>query len=154
MQYAEDEAETEHKSMKNVRSAANSVLGLVGMMVFAAVCFSSTIPSSLRVVEQVNGSLTAVPATSALRNPVVAPHAPRFQAAGKLKARSTASRAARSINRKSAQTASALTGCKDYAPSDGEPTARGKKSTAGKAYDNSDNSKGKGPCNGEGLHAR
>lgn len=122
--------------------------GLVGMIVFAALCFSSTIPNLPQLVEREDGTVRTRTATPVSRNSAAAPHGPQARStAGALKSDSfvpKTGKTAKSMDRKTAQTASDLTGCKDNAPAGGAPADLGKKSTARKTYDNS---KKKSLCN-------
>jgi len=124
-----------------------SLFGLFGMMVFAALGFSWTIPSSSQLIEQEDGTVRARAATPVPRKPVAAAHGSRFRSAGRLKPDLLVPRTgktAKSLDRKRAQTALDPTGCRDYAPAGAAPADLGKRSTARKTYDNS---KEKSLCN-------
>lgn len=126
-----------------------ALFGLVGIMVVVAICFSSTLPSSLRLVEQEDG--TRVLAAKPVSGHSAAAHARRAQAAKGLQHKSSDTKATKSMDRKTAQTTSALAGCKDYAPANAAPVVIGKKNTAGRTYSNSQE---KNLCNPENPRSR
>jgi hypothetical protein len=122
-----------------------SLVGLFGMLVFATLCVASTMPSfRLRITEEQEDGLPAqASAKPVSRNSVVAAHGPQHRAAGGLKPTSSDPKTTKSVDRKAAQTTSALTGCKDFTPANGAPVVLGKKNSAGKTY----NSQEKNLCN-------
>lgn len=129
-----------------------ALLGLVGVMVLAAVGFTSTVPSFLRSADVQEDGIDAKPTVKpASRSSAVATHTSRSQATGKLKPDSSAAKTAKKTDRKTAQAALALTGCKDNAPANGTPAVLGEKNISGKK---SNNSKEKSLCNPESPRSR
>lgn len=105
---------------------------LLGMMVFASICSSSTLPRLPRLVEQEDKPLRSVAAEPVSRNSVAAAHGPRSKAArlqttGGLKPTSSDVKTTKGLDRKPPQTASSLAGCKDRAPVDGHQPFSGKR---------------------------
>jgi hypothetical protein len=142
--YGHEEELTLSSRTRKVRlTVKRGLFGLMGMMVLAVVCFSSTIPASVWLAAQEDGGAAKPAVRFVSRSPIVSAHAPRNRPA------SAASKDAR--NRRAPQTTQAMTGCKEYASSDGEPAVPGKKRTSQKTQDNS---KEKSPCNTENLPSR
>jgi hypothetical protein len=126
-----------------------TLLGLIGIMVVSAICFSSIMPSSLRLVELEDG--TRVPAAKPVSaHSVAAGHARRTKALKGLQPKSSDSKT--STDRKAAQTAHALARCKNFTPADGAPDVLGETDTAREIYKNSN--KEKNLCNAESLRSR
>jgi hypothetical protein len=116
-----------------------TLFGVIGITAVAATCFASTMPSSLRLVEQQDGTRVLVPKPVSAR-PVAATHARRTPAAKGLQPKSPDTKIVESKDRKAAQTAHALAGCKAFTPADEAPAVPGK-STARKSYNNSNEEK-------------
>jgi hypothetical protein len=141
------------ESVRAVRLMVKRILfGLVATMIFAGLCFSSTLPAfRSRVAEDQESVMPAkVSVKSASRN-AVTPHGPRIRVAGRSKSSSSASRTAKSFHRETAQTTAAQTGCQDFTPAKGAAAVLGKNSTAGKTNDNSQEKK---LCNTESTRSR
>lgn len=149
--------EKEHKSMRSARFTVKRCLyGLFGIMVLAGVCSSSTLPRLPRLVEQEDGTVRSLAAEPVSRNSVATAHVPRtkaarLQTAGALKPKTSDPKATKTMDRKAAQTTSALTGCKEFTPANGAPAVVGKKNSAGKIYSNSQE---KNLCNSENPRSR
>lgn len=127
--------------------------GLFGIIIFTALCFSSTLPSSFRQAEQEYD----VPAKASVKLTLqdsVASHAPRNRAIRRSRSGSSVPGVATSTNRKAMQTISSLGGCDGYASADGAQGILDKKNMARKTQGSSDNSKGKGPCKAKGPDSR
>lgn len=138
-----------HKAMITARFTMKRCL--FGMMVFVAVCSSSTLPRLSRLVEQEDGAVHALAAEPVSRNSVASTHARRTQAAKGLPPKSSDTKTIsntktmESNDRKAAQTAHALTGCNNITPAEGAPAVPGK-STARK-NDNNPSNEEKNLCN-------
>lgn len=136
--------------------AKRGLMDLLGVMVLAAVSFSSTLPRSLWPAEQ-NGDDVAVnhAVKPASRGSSVAAHAERSRKAEKSKPDSSAAKTAKRIDQKTAQAALVPAGCKDQAPAHATPVAGGK-STSRKTHTNSTTSstQEKSLCNPESPRSR
>jgi hypothetical protein len=148
--------EEENKSMCTVRSMVNpSLFALFGIVVFAAVCFASTLPRVPRLVEQEDGTVHSLAAQPVSRNSVATAHGPRSKAARPQTAEGSKPtsevKTNKSLDRKPPQTTSALTGCKDFSPVNGAPAVPGEKNSPGKTHDNSQE---KSLCNAQNPRSR
>lgn len=76
-----------------------TLFGLVGIMVVAAICFSSTMPSSLRLVEEMDGTRVFV-AKPVSAHSVATTHVRRTQAAKGLQPKSSGAKTIESKDRK------------------------------------------------------
>ena len=139
--------------MRTVSVIAKRSLVGFGMVIFTILCVASTMPSFRPRIteEQENGMPAHASVKPASRNSVSAAHGPQHRAAGRLKSASSAAGTTKSVDRKTAQTTSALRGCKDFTPTNGAPAVRGKKNTAGKTYSNSQE---KNLCNAQSPRSR
>ena len=128
-----------------------ALVGLVGVMVLAAVGLASTVPTFLRSADVQEDGIDAKPTVkTASRSSVVAARATRSQATGKLKSDSSAAKTTKKTDPKTAQ--AALTGCQVNAPEDGTPVAAGGKGSLRKTSTNT--TKEKSLCNPENLRSR
>jgi hypothetical protein len=129
-----------------------TLLGLVATMIFAGLCFSSTLPAFRpRVAEGQESVMPAKASVKSASRSAVAPHGPQIRVAGRSKSSSSTLRAVKSLHREAAQIGSAPAGCQDFTPANGAAAVLGKNSTAGKTNDNSQEKK---LCNTESTRSR
>jgi hypothetical protein len=86
--------------MRTVRLIVKrSLLGLFGLMVYAALGFSSNVPSSLRMARDEEWPASGRTAAPVVQK-VLAPHGPQHRAGGELKPKSSSPKATKSMSRK------------------------------------------------------
>ena len=109
----------EHDAMKTMRlSVKRGLFVLFEMTVFAALCFSSNIPSFLRLAGNEEWTASGLVAVPVSLNSVVAPDGPQHRAAKESKSRSLGPKSARGIDRKGPQATSVATDRKYHGSSD------------------------------------